>query len=344
MSGLEIVGVVLGAFPLAITALDKYREVATRLGLWYKIKLEHKKCRDQLHFHRVTLTSHLRQLLLPLVVDDAMIEKLLSRPGGDEWKDDSIARLLEKRLRDSYQLYLDYIQGMERVMIELCEKLAADSVPVQDHLKSVVSLVEQTSKHLASNSLMQKAPLDKSRIKHAMTSEGRTFQLYRAKFSNGEAVRSKLFAELEDYNNKLEKLLDSSDKDTKLIQQRMDEARMIGIDMAIGGFWLNAARLFRVLASAWSCCCQELHHGKLQLQHRTTKKSDFNIIFETSASSRWRIRRTRISEGPDAEEAGETAPLQTQEKVSIHEPAHRQDRPIKSAMRKKYQTGPKPLL
>jgi hypothetical protein len=34
MSGFEIAGVVLATFPLIITALDKYREVAKTWGFW----------------------------------------------------------------------------------------------------------------------------------------------------------------------------------------------------------------------------------------------------------------------------------------------------------------------
>lgn len=138
MSGFEVAGIVLGAFPLAITALDKYREVATRLGLFYKIRLEYKKCRDALEFHQLTFTRHLRQLLLPLVVDDDRIAVLLADPGGDSWRDQAVAGLLRKRLQDSFALYVGYIEGMESVMKRVNRELAADSDAVQERVNAPV--------------------------------------------------------------------------------------------------------------------------------------------------------------------------------------------------------------
>ncbi|KAI1759154.1 hypothetical protein GGR53DRAFT_514599 [Hypoxylon sp. FL1150] len=52
MSGIEVAGLVLGAFPIAIELLDKYREVATRAGLFNQIKLKHGQCRNRLECKR----------------------------------------------------------------------------------------------------------------------------------------------------------------------------------------------------------------------------------------------------------------------------------------------------
>ncbi len=138
MSGFEVAGVVLGAFPLVLSALEKYRELATRLGLWGKIHLEYKKWRDDLDFYQILFTRQLRQLLLPLVTDDDKIRELISSPGGDSWKDQSISNLLEERLGDSYQLYLEYIKGIERVMDEIGRELSIESRLVQEKMTVLV--------------------------------------------------------------------------------------------------------------------------------------------------------------------------------------------------------------
>lgn len=138
MSGFEVAGLVLGAFPLAITALEKYREVATRLGLFRHIRLQYKKCRDDLEFHRLVFKRNLRHLLLPLVVDDDRIEALLADPGGDSWKEPLVADLLEKRLQDSFELYIEYIEGMDCVMKEIHKELAFDSQSVQTKVNTPV--------------------------------------------------------------------------------------------------------------------------------------------------------------------------------------------------------------
>ncbi|UKZ72674.1 hypothetical protein TrVFT333_000307 [Trichoderma virens FT-333] len=106
MSGFEIAGIVLRSFPIAINALEAYTKIAHRLGLFYKIRLEYKKWREDLEFHKLTFTTNLRKLLLPLVADDQKIKELLLSPGGDCWNEERIAELLQKRLQESYGLHM----------------------------------------------------------------------------------------------------------------------------------------------------------------------------------------------------------------------------------------------
>ncbi|KAH6694152.1 hypothetical protein F5X68DRAFT_273507, partial [Plectosphaerella plurivora] len=272
MSGFEIAGLVLGAFPLVILALEKHREVATRLGLFRKIRKEHLKCADDLDCQQLFLQRHLRQLIIPLKVnyDDAKINELLADPNGPGWKDPTVSAQFEERLQDSYKLYLSYIQGMEETMNKLNHELMLDTDTAWDQGSRVHT------------------------------------QLYRLKFSNGATVRKTLFSKLTDYNSKLEKLLESSDKDIRLVQQ-MSRARANAMDVTICTFWIQAAKVFQALAEAWTCKCRQQHYAKLQLQHRTTKKNlEFNVLFETTGLEPplpWEKRRARISEGTDEVDA-----------------------------------------
>ncbi|KAH8901323.1 hypothetical protein GQ53DRAFT_707647 [Thozetella sp. PMI_491] len=318
MSGFEIAGIVLGAFPLVITALEKYREVATRLGLFYKIKLEYRKCSNELEFHQLTLTRHLKQLLLPLVVDDDKIKELVEKPGGEAWKDSSIEQLLQQRLKDSYGLYLDCIQNMEQVMHDLNHELALDSQPIQGKLYDTL-----------------KPPSSLARVKSALTPDGRLFQLYKVKFSNGESVRNKLFAELQASNDKLEKLLDSSDKESHLLQQRALAKQSSAVDTAICNFWIQGAKLFKALSASWKCHCNGQHSVKLLLQHPTTKTLELELLSMKSLNNNWEIKKTRISQGNDLVSASnlikEASVLA--EKLPLRQPSHRLNKPIKSSMK-----------
>lgn len=138
MSGFEVTGVLLGVFPLVIAGLEKYSEMAKRLGLWHQIRREHCKCLRDLGFHRTVLLSHLRQLLFPLVVDDAHVKRLLADPGGEGWKEDWIDGSLRERLGESYELYFEYISGMLGVLEDLRYELALESDTVQDKLSTPV--------------------------------------------------------------------------------------------------------------------------------------------------------------------------------------------------------------
>ena len=317
MSGFEVAGVVLGAFPIAITALDKYREVATRLGLFFKIQLEYKKWRDDLEFHRLLFARHMRQLLLPLVADDDKIKVLLAAPAGVAWQDPSIASLLEKRLGESYELYFEYMKGIKRVMNDINLELAVDSNSVQERLKASAN------------------------PKTITTKEKVVFQLYRLKFSNNEAIRKRLFGDLQEYCNKLEKLLGSSDDEERLVQERTAVSQLAAIDATLCNFWVQARGLFKALiASLQGCRCQQ-HSAKLLLQHRATKQPpEFQIIFTAFYASRWDIHTTRISRDYEAQAVVATVvregiALLENTSISVSQPDHRRNRPAKSSFRTK---------
>ncbi|KAK3390305.1 hypothetical protein B0H63DRAFT_538556 [Podospora didyma] len=265
MSGFEAVGAVLGAFPIALRALDDFREVSKRLRLWNMIGVEHVKCRNDIEFHRVNLASNVRQLVLPLLVDDEKTNQLLSDPGGPSWQEPEIKMLLRDRLGETYDLYLSYIQGLDQAMGRLNKELLVDDASIQDTLKIALT-------RMRSGAIMSKDEMK--------------FQLYKVKFSNGEAIRKDLFAQLQDYNQKLEKLLSTSDRDAQLTESRQQTKS--STDMTLCNIWAQASR----------CACKDQKRcANLLLQHRTSKNSDFDILFATSAGpSDWKMKRVRISD------------------------------------------------
>ncbi|EHK17605.1 uncharacterized protein TRIVIDRAFT_26079, partial [Trichoderma virens Gv29-8] len=261
MSGFQAIGIVLGVFPLTLAALKNHQEVATRLRLFSKMKLEYRKCSNELELQQLTFTRHLKQLLLPLIVDDEKVQELIDKPAGEAWRDASMVELLEKRLGDSFELYQEYIEGMNHVMDKLYHELALDDEFVQ-------SKIAEAAKRTATV----------SRIKSVLGRDDLSFQLFRVKFSNGEPVRTKLFAELQTYNDKLDKLLDSSDRLSALEHQRTSRDQAKAIDSAICSFWIQANKLFKALVAAWKCHCRE-HCARLLLQHRATKSTELELLF-----------------------------------------------------------------
>jgi hypothetical protein len=139
MSGIEVAGLVLGAFPLAIVALEKYREVAIRFGMFLHIRVEYKHWKDDLRFYEIAFKRHLKQLLLPLIFDDSKIKVLIANPGSEDWKEPHVGVLLKRRLNEAHELYLGYIDGIGQVMDEISEHLALDSEPIQEMMNSSVS-------------------------------------------------------------------------------------------------------------------------------------------------------------------------------------------------------------
>ncbi|KAL7917643.1 hypothetical protein ACQKWADRAFT_324459 [Trichoderma austrokoningii] len=296
-SGLEIAGIVLHAFPLAINTLEICRDAAKVVGSFLQIKLAYKKWRDDLEFHRLLFTKNLRQLLLPLVLDDNTIEELLLAPGGDGWTEEQTVRLFEERLGESYDLYMKYIHGMNQTIIEINRELAVDS----DWARSILRDESQ-----ASNS--------KTRLKSFMTR-----QFHKFKLSSNETTRQRLFGELQRYNDKLERLLKASDDDIRLQRDRKPESQFDSLDPEICNVWRQAKNVFQALTSAWTCQCQQ-HGAKLLLQHRTTGKSGYEITFSGFLASEFESHKVKILEAEDTALKQSVSALDS---VPIDQPSHR---------------------
>ena len=319
MSGLEIAGLVLGAFPIAIEALDRYREVARRMRFWANIAAEHKKCDSKLKFQQALYIHNLRRLLLPMLsIDDASIEALLRDPGGDAWKIDDMARLLQERLGLSYDPYLQCIERLKEAMGNMKrEVLPNTSMPTK--------VDEDAVSDARSRSTKLKAKAE--------------WQLYRVRFSQGETERERLFVELQDCNGSLKTLLQISEDDVGLAQQRSTASRMTAMDAAICGFWKQASKLFNALATTWTCNCQMQHSTKLLLKHRTSADSDFDVLFEKLGQTEHEVRKVRIIERENHKGSPIAYESITQSTQPVHQPTHRTTRPFKSAIRPKVVTN-----
>ncbi len=173
-----------------------------------------------------------------------------------------------------------------------------------------------------------------SRIRSAFGKDDLSFQLFRLQFSNGESVRSKLFAELQAYNDKLDKLLDSSDKLSALEQRKFSREEEKAIDRTICSFWIQATKLFKALVATWNCRCIE-HRTILPLQHKATKSVEFELLFLKTLPTYWQVTTARISNVEHAvgEPGLATGTIKVVETLPLRQPNHRSNRPTKSAMK-----------
>ena len=136
MSGIEIAGIILGAFPLLISALEHYRETAEVLEDWWQIKKEYKKCKNEIKIKELGFENNLERFLLPLIVDDHDIAALITDPGGEKWKDPDLELKLKSRLPKSYDLFLDTISEINATMDGLKDELGVRREAFQQGLAS----------------------------------------------------------------------------------------------------------------------------------------------------------------------------------------------------------------
>src|SRR6266536_4094554 len=107
MSGIEVAGLVLGAFPILITALEQYRETAVVFKSWWRFEREYNNFKYEVECQQRRFEQNLEIYLFPLIVDDdRLLESLLANPGGPEWKDNQLEQRLKERIPESYDLYM----------------------------------------------------------------------------------------------------------------------------------------------------------------------------------------------------------------------------------------------
>jgi hypothetical protein len=121
MSGLEIAGVILGALPLVISALENYGKVINTAERYWRYKTKVRSLILQVNTERGIFINTLEQLLTGIVKNEHMAD-FISDPGGDAWR--AVGELLEVRLGGAYEIYLDNVRGMEASLKQMTEKLA----------------------------------------------------------------------------------------------------------------------------------------------------------------------------------------------------------------------------
>ncbi|OCK77569.1 hypothetical protein K432DRAFT_303900 [Lepidopterella palustris CBS 459.81] len=277
MSGIEIAGLIMGAFPLLMAALERYREGAELLSDWWRIQRAYKKCKQDINYHRILFEGNLEEFLLPLVADEDELKVLMANPAGEAWEDPELEKRLQDRLPKSYELYLDIIGDINELMDKLKKELGVDNAQFQSKV----------------NESQTPAKTKPSR-KDLLTVSNFEFQAKRIKFSLKKASREKLFGELQEYNDKLRKLLESSDRTSAARRAREPKQTTLIADRKLGEFWRYAKKLHDALAKAWRCGCSS-HEANLRLQHRTSDEADFDVLFRTkTAADIWKWQETNI--------------------------------------------------
>jgi hypothetical protein len=131
MSGLEVVGVVLGALPLIISAFEHGQSVAKKWNLLANFNSENLKVWNDVKDEELMFRLQLQTLLAPLVhhgdLTKDKLETLLLSPKSDAWKDADLDTALKRRLGESYDRYLGNVEEIQLLTWQLLQPLARAS-------------------------------------------------------------------------------------------------------------------------------------------------------------------------------------------------------------------------
>lgn len=127
MSGIEIAGLVLGAFSLLIYALESYREGAELVGDWWRIERAYTKCKQNLKYHQLIFEGNIERFLLPLVVDEDELKQLMIDPAGAAWEDPQLEKKLMERLPKAYDTFLGVMADINSLIESLKKELGVNN-------------------------------------------------------------------------------------------------------------------------------------------------------------------------------------------------------------------------
>ena len=122
MSGIEVAGIVLGAIPLVISALEHYEGGLDSTIAFFKWQTELSTAIRKLWYQHTSYEQTIRLLLTP-ITDDQELSEMMDDTGSKLWKDGELSDQLRGRLGKAYHPYLKTIGEIEGIMKTLAERL-----------------------------------------------------------------------------------------------------------------------------------------------------------------------------------------------------------------------------
>lgn len=122
MSGFEVAGVVLGTLPLAISALEHYRDGLRVIQRWRKFERELQSLIRNLETERAKL-QNVCEMLLTGLVSHSRIEAMVDNPLGDLWLEEGIRKKVRVRLWRSWSVFEKNLQEMNGAIDRLMDAL-----------------------------------------------------------------------------------------------------------------------------------------------------------------------------------------------------------------------------
>lgn len=131
VTGIETAGLILAIFPLAISALEHYREGLEPLKDWKRFRTEFLATVDAAGLQLTIFEDNLEELLAPHIDSDVELRALLDDRRGILWKAPELESRLRDRLPKSYDFLCATIGRLYEILIKLLHKLGIDDGQVR---------------------------------------------------------------------------------------------------------------------------------------------------------------------------------------------------------------------
>jgi hypothetical protein len=286
MSGVEVVGLLLGAFPLCVSAMEHYEATRRVAGTFMKIRRAHRRDLGKIKDCQLLFKLNLKVLLLPLlqdvVIDKVEYELLLLHPGGPAWKNKHVELALKERLCECHDRYFEILQEMKDTMTELCESTKVDDIQFQQRLKTKkFAKGTMDDAQQAREEFLQKA-------NHYVT-----FQAKRTQYAFTGSRRDTLLEDLEAQINKLQSLLAANDRVAAIAPTQKPKPTTALNNKALR-FWRHANDIYSIIRTTWHCGCRSCLD--LWLQNYNNPLTQMSLVIPFCHGRR--SVNVRLSEAP----------------------------------------------
>jgi hypothetical protein len=145
MSGVEVAGFALAAFPMLISALEHYRDSAAVVHNWWHFERKFDDFKYEIEYQQQQLKQNLELYLLPLIVDDDQrLQALIQNPWGPEWKNHDLEEKLKERIAENYGFYMRTIKAMNGVMEKLKSKISIGGSTTEHEIRRFIFGLDQS--------------------------------------------------------------------------------------------------------------------------------------------------------------------------------------------------------
>ena len=143
MSGVEaIIGLVLGAIPLAISTCEHWRGIAEKYGRLSSFEKQYRKIYEDLKDEQVIFRLLVEKLVRPLVdvevIQEADLERIISDGKDPLWADEDVSHAIKERLGGTYDRFLRVMDDTNRLCMSLLRSLGFEKDGVVSPLVSLL--------------------------------------------------------------------------------------------------------------------------------------------------------------------------------------------------------------
>ncbi|KAI0107772.1 hypothetical protein GGR51DRAFT_515004 [Nemania sp. FL0031] len=124
MSGIEVVGLVLGGFPILLNCLDYYQKGFEPLEEWWNFRTRFVEFIDEVRHQEMRYRENMHRLLDPIIADDRSLTRMMNLLSSDPaWTSRSIQTEIESRLASEIDRFIRIITDMRKVMLDIYKLL-----------------------------------------------------------------------------------------------------------------------------------------------------------------------------------------------------------------------------